>query len=234
MNVTDFDLARIRDLARRLEDDEAVARQFVEDPIAVLDAHGADMTFPEGSRYRSMGELVAGLDPAARVVTLQSIATFAGKMEPRDAQESPDVLVFVFAVANANAASNANAATEVNAAVVANATANANTSGASHMVTPAAPTHRVELFDGYDESPVARVLSEMQLARPRQVALLKRAALDGDVVGLEDRIVGDVDRVPSADGVEHRVSTYRFQGRELRVESRITRDEVTILDTSMV
>lgn len=226
-------LASIRDFAAALDADEELARRFVQDPCGTLDERGLNITFPERAGYRSMGELLTEIDESARLATLESIVSFTSKMEPRQAAESPDVLVFVFAVANANAGANANVGANANAAANANAGANANAavntntnaSGMTHLVNAVSPTHRVSLFDGYDDSAVARTLDDLRLARPRQAALLKRAVLDGDPHG---------DSHPAADGAELRTSMYHFRGHELRVRAVVTADEVKILDASIV
>lgn len=202
-------LAAISEFTKDLDLDADLAARFAADPVGVLRERDIDIALPEHSGFQSLSRLLSNLPAEGRVAALRSISMFIDNSGPRAAQDSPDQIVVV--VANAVAIANANAN--------ANAQANSNTFG-TDMQTKQAYTPRVSVFNGYHESEVAQRLSAMRLTQPRQVALLKRAALDGE-------------QLSAVDGSDKRRSSYTFQGHTFEVESRITADEVEILDVRL-
>ena len=221
----------IRDFARELEQDTELAARFEADPAAVLGERGIDLSLPEASGFRSLGEAMANMDPEARLATMDAFGALSGQM--RVMAGPPDEPAV--ALTNANVFANANATNNANANNVANHTSNANTtmnasqqsntSGAS-IAELGGPvlTQRVTVFDEFASSPVSEHLRSLRLTPARQLTLVKRIALDDDSL-VESRRVGDG---------EFRLSRYAYRGDIIEVESLVTRHEVQILGARLV
>jgi hypothetical protein len=216
-------LAAISEFSKDLDRDAELAARFAADPVGVLGERDIDIAFPEGSGYQSLSDVLGNLDVESRVAALRSIGVFIDNSGPRATQDAPDLIVLVItnanAVVNANAGANSNAG--VNSEVNANATANSNVNTDGVGMQTHTFAHRVSVFDGYHESEVAERLAGMRLTQPRQLALLKRAALDGEQLSI-------------AEGAELRRSSYTFHGHTFEVDSRVTPDEVEIVDVRLV
>lgn len=222
-------LAMIQRFCRQLDAEESLAERFRADPVGVLQEFDIDLAFPVETGFQSLGQMISVLDEESRLVTIKSIGLFAGHIRSSSAADPRPQQVRVFVIANANAAANANAGANANAVANANAGANANVnantnaSGFTGLANESVLTKRISVFDDYGQSEAAQLLEKLHLNPTRQLALLKRAVVDGESVTQS-----------ATDGAQQRITRYTFHGSTFEVESLVTTDAVEVVGVNVI
>jgi hypothetical protein len=70
-------LIPLRKLSQQLGADEALAARFAREPKTVLAEHDTDFPLPLNTGSRTLGDVLASVEPEARVATVDSILRFA-------------------------------------------------------------------------------------------------------------------------------------------------------------
>nr|WP_300150717.1 hypothetical protein [Propionicimonas sp.] len=207
----------------RYASDTAFAQALIRDPVRVLHDEGLDGGIPCVCDAHSLGELLTKVPESAVSPTLASLGLIIQSKSDYEIvnKKTANVKAVVNAAVVANAAVYHEAAAATIAGVVAVVVAVA---GLTFTGTPSphkgerlqAPALR--FADGFDGAGVLDHLSASGLGEARQLALLRRAAIDGDLIS----------SALTENGFEARTTRYDVDGTLIDVDSLIGINEVVI------
>lgn len=219
-SLTPLQLEQVR---LRYSSDAAFAQALVRDPVRVLSEEGLDGGIPCVCDAHSLGELLTKVPDSAVPPTLASLGLIIQNRSDYEIvnKKTANVKAVVNAAVVANAAAYHEAAAATIAGVVAVVVAVA---GLTFTGTPSprkgerlqAPALR--LASNFDGASVLEHLTRSGLGEARRLALLRRAAVDGDLVAGEF----------TEDGFEARTTRYGVEGMLIEVKSLIGINEVVI------
>jgi len=204
------------------------AQALADDPVTTLREAGLDGAIPCLCDSNSLSELLGRVPSAAVPPTLASLTLIIGDKVDYEIVNSSTAnaraVVNVVAVANAAAYHEAAAATIAGVVAVVVAVAGLVFTGSpspqkgERMSAPS-----LRLSDGFEGQNVLDRLSDRGLSNARQLTLLRRAALDGEVLA----------STLNEDGFEVKTTRYEVDDMVIQLECLVGINEVVLLDCAV-
>jgi hypothetical protein len=217
--------AQLGEVQTRYAMEPSFVRALEDDSVKTLREAGLDGAIPYLCDSSCLSELLGKVPPAAVTPTLASIRLIISDEVDYEINNFTSVnaqaVVNVVAAANAAAYHEAAAATMVVAAAVVVAVAGLVFTGVpspqkgERMSAPS-----LRLADGFDGQTVLDRLAERGTSNARQLTLLRRAALDGEVLA----------STLNEDGFEVKKTRYEVDDMVIELECLVGINEVVLLD----